>query len=297
MNAMLAVQPHVVAALRERQAVVALESTIVSHGLPWPQNFEAAMAAEQAIRDENAVPATILLRDGKAVVGASEGEIRELATRGDVIKASRRDLGHAIALRRWGGTTVSATMQIAHAAGIRVFATGGIGGAHRGNAWDISADLTELARTPIAVVCAGAKSILDLPRTLEILETHGVPVIGVGTDTFPAFYVRSSGLPVSARIDEPADIAAMLHAHWAMGGAGAVIALPLPEASSLPADEIERAIVEAEREAATANIRGKELTPYLLAKLAATTSGRSLLANRELLVANARLAARIASSM
>ncbi|MFO0864268.1 MAG: pseudouridine-5'-phosphate glycosidase [Gemmataceae bacterium] len=294
MHELLSIAPHVAAALRERKPVVALESTIISHGLPRPRNFEVAMAAEDAIRTEGAVPATLLIRDGKAIVGASEAEIRELAHRNDVTKTSRRDVGFVLASKRWGGTTVSATMQIAHAAGIRVFATGGIGGAHRGDPWDISADLTELARTPVAVICAGAKSILDLPRTLEILETYGVPVIGVGTDTFPAFYVRSSGLPVNARIDDPADIAAALDAHWAMGGAGAVIALPLPETSALPADEIERAIVEAERDAANANIRGKELTPFLLAKLAAATSGRSLIANRDLLLANARLAARIA---
>ena len=295
MDEFLSIAPHVAAALRERQPVVALESTIISHGLPAPQNFDTAMAAEAVIRDEGAIPATILLRDGRAIVGASEAEIRELATRNEVTKTSRRDVGYVLATKRWGGTTVSATMQIAHAAGIRIFATGGIGGAHRGDPWDISADLTELARTPVAVVCAGAKSILDLPRTLEILETHGVPVIGVGIDTFPAFYVRSSGLPVSARIDEPADIAATLRAHWAMGGAGAVVALPLPESTALSADEIERAIAVAEQEATRAGIRGKELTPFLLAQLAAATSGRSLIANRELLLANARLAAQIAA--
>ncbi|MBX9680777.1 MAG: pseudouridine-5'-phosphate glycosidase [Gemmataceae bacterium] len=295
MDELLSIAPLVAAALRERRPVVALESTIISHGLPAPQNFETAIAAEVVIRSEGAMPATILLRDGRAIVGASEAEVRELATLEDVTKTSRRDVGYVLATKRWGGTTVSATMQIAHAAGIRVFATGGIGGAHRGDPWDISADLTELARTPVAVVCAGAKSILDLPRTLEILETHGVPVIGVGINTFPAFYVRSSGLPVSARIDDPADIAATLRAHWAVGGAGAVIALPLPESSALPADEIEQAIAAAEQEATRARVRGKELTPFLLAKLAASTSGRSLIANRELLLANARLAAQIAA--
>src|SRR5205085_1295192 len=195
--------PEVAAALREGRPVVALESTLIAHGLPWPLNLETAREAEAAVRAEGAVPATIAVWQGRPTVGLDAGRLEELARRRDVLKASRRDLAAAVAQGRTAATTVSATMFLAHRAGVRVFATGGIGGAHRGDAWDVSADLTELGRTPVAVVCAGAKSILDLPRTLEILETEAVPVVGYGTDQFPAFYVHSSGEPVSARVESP----------------------------------------------------------------------------------------------
>jgi pseudouridine-5'-phosphate glycosidase len=214
-----------------------------------------------------------------------------------VFKASRRDLGAAIALKRLAATTVSATMAVAHAAGIRVFATGGIGGAHREEAFDISADLTELARTPVLVVCAGAKSILHLPRTLEILETFGVPVLGFRTDEFPAFTVNRSHLPVSCRVESVAEAAAIFQAHRSTGGAGAILVQPCPEEMAMPADEFERWLKEAEAAARTADVRGAALTPFLLAQLAELSGGRTLAANRALVVANARLAAEVAVAL
>ena len=292
----LTVSDEVRAALQAGRAVVALESTLISHGLPWPTNLETAYATEQAVRDAGAVPATVAVWNGIPTVGLTAGQIEELARATDVLKASRRDLATAVAQRRRAATTVAATMYLAHRAGIRVFATGGIGGVHRdtGQPFDISADLVELSRTPVLVVCAGAKSILDLPRTLEVLETLGVPVIGYQTDRFPAFYVRDSGLPVSARVDSPADAAHVLATHERMGGGGIVLAQPLAEKLALPVDEVEAAVRQAEREAASAGIRGGALTPYLLSRLAVLTGGRSLTANQALIVANARLAGQVA---
>src|SRR5262245_66298592 len=214
----LVLHPEVEAAVRSGGPVVALESTLIAHGLPWPLNLETAREAEAAVRAEGAVPATVAVWQGRPTVGLRDPELEQLARSQDVLKASRRDLAAAVAQGRNAATTVAATMFLAHLAGVRLFATGGIGGAHRdtGQPWDISADLCELARTPVAVVCAGAKSILDIPRTLEILETQGVPVIGYGTDEFPGFYMRSSGEPVTARVDTPRQAADLCRAHWAL---------------------------------------------------------------------------------
>jgi pseudouridine-5'-phosphate glycosidase len=296
---LLDVRPDVGAAVAEGRPVVALESTVIAHGLPWPVNLQTARAAEAAVRAEGAVPATIAVLRGRPTVGLAEAELEALARGRDVLKASRRDLGIAVAQRRTAATTVAATMFLAHQAGVRVFATGGIGGAHRDpqQPWDISADLIELSRIPVAVVCAGAKSILDLPRTLEILETHGVPVVGFGTDEFPAFYLHSSGEPVSARVDSPEEAAALLAAHWGLRGAGVVLAQPMAADLALPSDEFAGALTRVEGKAAGLGVRGKDLTPFLLAGLAAETEGKSLEANQALLLANAHLAARVARSL
>jgi pseudouridine-5'-phosphate glycosidase len=304
----LDVRPEVADALLAGRSVVALESTLIAHGLPWPANLETARAAEAAIRAEGAIPATIAVRAGRPTVGLSDLELEVFAWGRDVLKASRRDLAVAIAQSRDAATTVAATMALAHQACIRFLATGGIGGAHRpltaaalssrergtGEGWDISADLVELGRTPVAVVCAGAKSILDVPRTLEILETQGVPVVGYGTDEFPAFYLRSSGERVSARVNSPEEAAALVAAHWKLAGAGLVIAQPLPAEAALQADELTDALIRAESSAAESGMRGKELTPFLLGQLAALTDGKTVRANQVLIVENARLAARLA---
>jgi pseudouridine-5'-phosphate glycosidase len=292
----LAVTDEVRSALAEGRPVVALESTLIAHGLPWPTNLETARAAEAAVREAGAVPATIAVWRGRPTVGLTVDQLDELARAKDVLKASRRDLATAVAQGRTAATTVAGTMYLAHRAGIRVFATGGIGGAHRDAAqsFDISADLVELSRTPVLVVCAGAKSILDLPRTLEILETLSVPVIGYGTDRFPAFYVRDSGLPVSARTDDPGGAARLFAAHVEMGSAGAILVQPVGEDVALVANEVEAAIGRAEAEATSRGIRGGALTPFLLSRLADLTGGRSLRANRSLILANARLAAQVA---
>jgi pseudouridine-5'-phosphate glycosidase len=295
----LDVRPEVLAARREGRPVVALESTLISHGLPWPANLETGLAAEAAVRAEAAVPATIAVWNGRPTVGLDRAELEALAKTTGVLKASRRDLAAAVARGRTAATTVAATMYLAHRAGIRVFATGGIGGAHRGetHAWDISADLVELSRTPVAVVCAGAKSILDIPRTLEILETLGVPVVGYGTDVFPAFYLPSSGEPMSARVDTPAEAVALLSAHWGLNGAGVVLAQPVPAEAALHAGEFQAELAQAEQAAVREGVRGAGLTPFLLARLAELTAGRSLRANQALIVNNARLAARVAAAL
>jgi pseudouridine-5'-phosphate glycosidase len=292
--------PIVAAALREGRAVVALESTLIAHGLPWPINLETAQAAEAAVRAEMAVPATIAVWHGALVIGLDAQQLEQLAQAEHVRKASRRDLAAAIAQRACAATTVSATMALAHAAGIRVFATGGIGGVHRrpeGAPADVSADLAELARAPVAVVCAGAKSILDLPATLEVLETLAVPVVGYGTDDFPAFYLASSSLPVSARVNTPAEAAALLQAHWALGGAGVVLAQPLPLDDALDPRVFAEALHQAEADAVSRRVSGPALTPFLLGRLAEITGGRTLRANQLLIVANARLAARVAQAL
>lgn len=291
--------PPVAAALRDGRPVVALESTLISHGLPWPLNLETARTAEAVVREHGAVPATIAVWKGRPSVGLTEEQLEGLARSEGVLKASRRDLGAAVAQRRTAATTVAATVFLANRAGIRIFATGGIGGAHRGapNTWDISADLLEMARTPVAVVCAGAKSILDLPRTLEILETYSVPVVGYGTDEFPAFYLRSSGERVSARVNSPDEAAALLAAHWRMDGAGVVLAQPLGADVAMEPDEFADALFEAEGHLVGAGVRGKELTPFLLARLGEVTRGKTLRANQELVVANARLAAQVACGL
>ncbi len=294
---MLRLHFEVETALQAGRPVVALESTLIAQGLPWPVNLETAVAAEEAIRAENATPATIGVIDGMPTIGFSRPEIETLARATGVLKASQRDLATAIAKKQTAATTVAATMHLAHRAGIRVFATGGIGGVHRGaeTSFDISADLTELSRTPVGVVCAGAKSILDIPKTLEMLETLSVPVLGFGVDRFPAFYVRSSGLPVSARFDTPAEIASFLRAHWDLGGRGVLITQPAAESVALTESEFDQALKQAIP--MTAAVRGSNVTPALLSALANVTGGKSLTANRELIVQNARLAARIAVAM
>lgn len=274
--------------------VVALESTLIAHGLPHPLNVETALAAEAAVRAEGATPATIAILDGRPTIGLTPSEIERLSTAPNVFKASRRDLGASIALKRTAATTVAATMALAHRAGIRVFATGGIGGVHRGaeTTFDISADLLELSRTPVAVVCAGAKSILDIPKTVELLEALGVPVVGVGTDRFPAFTVRESDRPVSVRVDSPTDAASVAAAHIGLGGGGVLVVQPAPADVAVPADEFAKWLATAE--ARVADVSGADVTPALLRELAAVSGGRTLSANRALVVANARLAARLA---
>ena len=302
---MLHVTPEVAEALAEGRAVVALESTIITHGMPFPDNLTTAAGVEQVVRDEGAVPATIALVDGALRVGLDPATLEQLATAAAspresgprIAKASRRDLPALIASRASAGTTVAATRFLAHRAGIPIFATGGIGGVHRGaeHTFDVSADLDELGSTPVAVVCAGAKSILDLPKTLERLETQGVPVIGVGTDEFPAFFTRSSGLPVDHRVEGPADLAAVLREHARLGMRGGVLVVnPIPEADALQADEIDSRIAEAIADAERAGITRKDVTPYLLARINELTGGRSLTANVALIRNNARLAARTA---
>jgi pseudouridine-5'-phosphate glycosidase len=298
-SSLLHIHPEVDAALRDGRPVVALESTLIAHGLPWPVNLETARAAEAAIRAEGAMHATVAVWQGRPTIGLSDAQLEELARGSDVLKASRRDLATAVAQGRTAATTVAATMFLAHKAGIRLFATGGIGGVHRGaeGSWDVSADLLELARTPVAVVCAGAKSILDIPRTLEVLETQGVPVVGYGTDAFPAFYLRSSGEPVYVRMSTPGEAARFLDAHWRLDGAGVVLAQPLPEEMALGPDEWATLLDAAETQATAAGIRGAALTPFLLGRLAELSQGKTLRANQALIVANARLAAQIATEM
>lgn len=294
----LIIASEVQQALDQGGPVVALESTVISHGLPRPLNLEVARRCAAAVHEEGAVPATVGVIAGKVIVGLNDDDIITLALGDDVRKVSRRDFGIVIAKRQHGGTTVAGTMIAAHLAGIRVFATGGIGGVHRGDADDVSADLPELAGTPVAVVCAGAKSILDLPRTLEYLETAGVPVLGYQTDTFPAFYAASSGLPVDERVDTSEQAAAVIRARWEFGLEGGVlVVVPPPAEVALPNDEMEAAIAEALRAADRAGVRGKALTPFLLAHLGEATQGRSLQANIALLEQNARVAARIAVAL
>ncbi len=294
----LTVSAEVAAAVAAGRPVVALESTLIAHGLPWPTNLETARDAESAVRAGGAVPATVAVWYGVPTVGLTDEQIAELARASGVVKASRRDLGAAVGLKQLAATTVSATMALAHAAGVRVFATGGIGGAHReAEPFDISADLTELARTPVLVVCAGAKSILHLPRTLEILETLGVPVLGYRTDEFPAFYVSQSKLPVSCRVESAGEAARVFAAHVRMGGGGAVLARPCPEDVAIPAAEFHGWLAQAEKDASAAGVSGAKITPFLLARLAELSSGRTLVANRVLIVANARLAAETAARL
>jgi pseudouridine-5'-phosphate glycosidase len=291
---------EVASALAAGRAVVALESTIVTHGMPFPRNLETALGVEEVVREHGAVPATIAVVDGRPRVGLEPDELEKLAAGEGVTKASRRDLAALVASRRSAGTTVAATMFLAHVAGIPIFATGGIGGVHRGaeTTFDISADLDELARTPVAVVSAGAKSILDLPRTLEVLETRGVPVIGVGTSEFPAFFSRSSGLPLDHRVETPQELAAVVAAHLALGlPSGILVANPVPEADALDGDEIDTAIDEAVRDAERAGIARRELTPYLLGRIVELSGGRSLTANVALIRNNAQLAARTAVAL
>ena len=293
----LTVADEVAAAVRAGRPVVALESTLIAHGLPRPANLDTARDSEAAVRAAGAVPATVAVWHGRPTVGLTDPQLEELANADGVLKASRRDLGAAVGLRKLAATTVSATMALAHAAGVRVFATGGIGGAHREPLFDISADLAELSRTPVLVVCSGAKSILDLPRTLEVLETVGVPVIGYRTDDFPAFYVQGSRGRASCRVESAAEAAAVFRAHVGLGGGGAVLCQPCPAAVAVPAAEFDRALGQAEYDAVAEGVGGPELTPFLLARLAEFTQGATLSANRTLIEANARLAAEVAREL
>jgi pseudouridine-5'-phosphate glycosidase len=275
--------------------VVALESTVITHGLPYPQNLQLAKDMEAEVRQQGALPATVGVVDGQVYVGLDAGQLAALAQGEGLVKVSVRDYGPAMALRLSGGTTVAGTLLAAHLAGLRIFATGGIGGVHRQAPFDVSADLVQLARTPLVVVCAGAKAILDLPATLEVLETYGVPVIGYQTDEFPAFYSRSSGLPVSARVDTPDQVAQVAQAHWALGMTSAVlVCVPPPEEEALPAEQVNGAIEQALAEAQETHIRGQQVTPFLLSRVSELTHGSSLRANLALLHNNARMAAQIA---
>ena len=301
LNPYIDISPEVKAALEAGKPVVALESTIISHGMPYPQNVETALNVEKIVRENGAVPATIAIIGGRLKAGLSEEEITYLGKKGyGVTKASRRDLPVLVARKADGATTVATTMIIAAMAGIRVFATGGIGGVHRGaeTTMDISADLEELAQTGVLVVCAGAKSILDLGLTLEYLETKGVPVIGYGTEELPAFYTRKSGFGVDYRIDTPEEIAAAFRAKIDMGlKGGMLVTNPIPEEYSMDADVINKAIDEAVAESKAKGIHGKETTPFLLAKIKDITGGDSLASNIRLVYNNAALAAKIAAGM
>lgn len=301
---MLRLSPEVSAALEDGQPVVALESTVISHGLPYPQNLAVAQALEDEVRQAGAVPATVGVVAGVPTVGMGPAELERFATRAEQVrKLSRRDIAPAMAAHADGATTVAATMALAAAAGVPIFATGGIGGVHRGaeRTWDISADLTELARTPVLVVCAGAKAILDLPATLEQLETMGVPVVGLGTDELPAFYSSGSGLPVPARAESPVEVARIWHAQrrgaaYAAPG-GLLLCVPPPTSVALPYAEIEQAIARALARAEAAGVRGPAVTPFLLAAMAEETAGESVATNVALLRQNARIAAQVARAL
>jgi pseudouridine-5'-phosphate glycosidase len=294
----LEVEPEVRRTLAAGGPVVALESTVLTHGLPRPINLELARRMEGEVRRAGAVPATAAVLHGQLRLGLKPEELQSLAIEEGAIKVSLRDLGAARARGASGGTTVAATLYLAQAAGVQVFATGGIGGVHRGDSGDISADLPALAAMRVAVVCAGAKAILDLPRTLEWLETAGVPVIGLDTDDFPAFYSRESGLPVSARADDPAGVARLLRQHWDLGLPGGVlVCVPCPAEDAVEPEIIQAALEQAEREAGEAGVRGPQLTPFLLARIVDLSAGRALRANLSLLQQNARVAAEIAVAL
>jgi pseudouridine-5'-phosphate glycosidase len=301
MKPKLTIHPEVAAALAEKKPVVALESTVITHGLPYPDNVETAVGMETAVRAGGALPATIAIIQGEIIIGLNAAQIEYLGQRagdGSVSKCSRRNIPLVVAAGGDGATTVAGTMILAHLAGITVFATGGIGGVHRGHPFDISADLSELGRTPITVVSSGAKSILDLPATLEVLETHGVPVIGYGTDTLPAFFAPSSGLPVDTRLDTPQDVAAVIHASRQLGLMnGILVTVPVPAADACDPEETEAAIAQATAEAEKAGVHGPAATPWLLRRVVELTDGRSLRANVALLQNNGRTAAKIAAAL
>ena len=296
----LVLDPEIAEALAARRPVVALESTIVTHGLPWPQNLATAREIEATVRAAGAVPATIAVLDGRIRVGLDDAALEALARAPEVMKLSRADLAFAVATRRPGSTTVAATMIAAHLAGIEVFATGGIGGVHRGaeTSFDVSADLTELARTPVVVVSAGAKALLDLPKTLEVLETQGVPVVGWRTDDFPAFWSRASGLKAPLRLDDPETFARFWRARRALGlDGGLLVANPVPIEAEIPRDEMEAVIERAVAEISAAGVRAKDVTPRLLSRILELTEGRSLVTNRALILSNAKVAAELATAL
>ena len=301
MNRHLDISPEVAAALAEGRPVVALESTIISHGMPYPRNVETALLVERTVRENGAVPATVAILGGRLKAGLRAEEIESLGKTGPAVaKASRRDLPALVARGADGATTVATTMLIAHMAGIRIFATGGIGGVHRGaeTSMDISADLEELARTPVMVVCAGAKSILDLGLTLEYLETRGVPVIGYGTEELPAFYTRKSGFRVDYRVDSPEELAAIFRTQRELGyPGGMLVANPIPEEYAMDKAVIDAAIAQALADCAAQGVKGKETTPFLLARVVELTGGDSLESNIRLVLNNAQLAARTAAAL
>ncbi len=295
-NPNIILTPEIARALNFGTPVVALESTVITHGLPQPQNLELARDMEQQVRDHDAVPATVALLDGEIRIGLSDEELVRLSKSDSVLKVSHRDFATAILKKKNGGTTVAGTMFASQLAGIKVFATGGIGGVHKESAFDISTDLHALAEIPMIVVCAGAKAILDLPATLEYLETMGVPVVGYQTDEFPAFYSRESGLNVSVRLDSPKEIADFAQAHWKLGMRSAVLVTnPVPETEAISKSEMEPLILKASAEAIGEGIHGQKLTPFLLSRISELTEGKSLRTNLALLLNNARLAARIAA--
>lgn len=294
---MLTLSSELVDALRDRRPVVALESTVIAHGLPAPENLATAIACEEAVRESGSLPATMAIIDGRPTIGLGGVQLQELAKREDVAKVNPANMSEVISRRGWGATTVAASLHLAAQAGIRTFATGGIGGVHRGAeaTFDISADLLALARYKVVTVCAGAKAILDLPRTREVLETLGVPVIGYGTDELPAFYSRTSGLPVDRRADNPAEVVEIARAHWEIGlSTGLLVVVPVPVEDEIPADEI--AVVIEEALVAGAELSGKAVTPFLLQRIARQSAGRSLRANISLLRNNARVAGEIAAA-
>ncbi|WP_288949308.1 pseudouridine-5'-phosphate glycosidase [uncultured Paracoccus sp.] len=302
MKSLIALSPEVSQALADNRPIVALESTIITHGMPYPQNLEVAQKAEAVVRESGAVPATIAVMGGRIRIGLDAEALEALASTpsADVMKLSRADLAACLALGRTGATTVAATMICAHLAGIRVFATGGIGGVHRGaeSSFDISADLQELAQSPVTVVAAGAKAILDLPKTLEVLETLGVPVIAYGQDQLPAFWSRESGLAAPLRIDDPAQIAAAARLRGELGLAGGQLVVnPIPAEAEIPRAEMIPVVEQALAEAETQGIAAKEVTPFLLQRIFELTDGRSLDANIALVLNNARLASQIAAAM
>ncbi len=292
------IQPLVGEALQHNQPVVALESAVITHGLPQPVNLETALRMQQIINDQGAIPATIALLDGKVHVGLDDSELEKLAFLEGTRKISQRDFGYAIANKLSGGTTVAGTMSVAHIVGIKVFATGGIGGVHRDAPFDISADLQQLSRTPMIVVCAGAKAILDLRATIEVLETNGVLIIGYQTDEFPAFYSRSSGLVLDSRMDSPGEIASVARSQWEMGEKTAILVVqPPPSEFDIPAADIERSILKAVAEAKSKGIHGPAVTPFLLDSVKSLTGGKSMETNIALLKNNAKLAAQIAIAL
>jgi pseudouridylate synthase len=297
LSRLLDIGAEAAAAIEARRPIVALESTIITHGMPFPQNLETALRLEEAIRSQGATPATIAVIEGRLVAGLDRAGLEKLGRlSGGVVKASRRDLAPVLARGGSGGTTVAATMYVAALAGIEIFATGGIGGVHRGaeETFDISADLVELSRSKVAVVCAGAKSILDIPKTLEFLESQGVPVVGYRCDEFPAFYARSSGVKLDHRCEGLHDMARMIRLQQQIGPGGLLIANPIPEAHALDASQMEQRIAEAVEEAKAQGVSQKDVTPFLLRRLVEMTGGRSLQANMALVESNATLAAQVA---
>jgi pseudouridylate synthase len=298
--ARFSLSPAIARTLVTGKSVVALESTVIAHGLPAPHNLELARACEAIVREQGAQPATIGIIAGQPVIGLDEAQLQQMASRPDIAKVNLSNLAPVIAEKKWGATTVAASLWLAQQAGLQVFATGGIGGAHRGASYsfDVSADLTALARFPVLTVCAGAKAILDLPKTMELLETLGVPIVGYETDELPAFYSRRSGIKLDLRADSPAQVAALARTHWALGSTSAILVVtPVPETDEIPAEEIADVIEDALAAAREQNISGKAVTPFLLTRIAEKTAGRSLQANLALLKNNARLAAQIAQAM